>query len=135
MEVSEFEKKSILRDADTFYYPDFLTEEEADGYFEAFSNLDWAKRKHNNYELKRETTVYADSNLTDKAPAIWGEGAIVNEWTKEMADVKKRIEDYVGDAYNICLGNRYTKGGEFIAYHSDNEEYGTTKSIASLTIG
>lgn len=37
--------------------------------------------------------------------------------------------------YNIALCNRYTKRTDYIAFHSDKEEMGCTKSIASISLG
>ena len=47
----------------------------------------------------------------------------------------KKLKNITGSEYNIVLGNRYLKPKDKIAQHSDNEEFGNTQSIASVSLG
>lgn len=134
MEEKE-QDKSILKNAVAFYNPKFLPVELADRLFESFQELDWKSRTYKSMPLKRQTTVYGDETIKAKAPSIWGEDAEINPWTKELLELKALVEEATGEKYNIALGNRYRSRKEFIAFHSDNEEYGSTKSIASISLG
>jgi alkylated DNA repair dioxygenase AlkB len=126
---------SLLNDACVVYNKDFLGKQDADLLFHQLKGLDWRLRNYRKTKLNRETTVYADKDLTLKAPAIWGEDAVVNVWTEELYNLKSMVERETGETYNICLGNKYIGNHQFIGLHCDNEEYGDTKSIASISLG
>jgi hypothetical protein len=127
---------SLLQKGTAFYYKDFLSPDDSIFYFNSFqSELDWQTRTYNDLKLRRDTCVYADEGLTMQAPKIWGEGAVVHVWCDALSALKEQVEAFTGEQYNICLCNRYQGGKNYIGYHSDNEEYGTTKSIASVSLG
>ncbi len=52
-----------------------------------------------------------------------------------MLALKEKIEGLTGKKYNICLANYYSTGRRAIGFHSDNEEYGSTSNIASISLG
>jgi len=96
------------------------------------------------YKLNRETIVFVDADVMNKlktdpknfkVPAIWGKDVTVIEFPPQLRLIKERIENRTGWKYNIALGNRYLTGKDKIAFHSDNEEFGNTQSIASLSLG
>ncbi len=135
-QTTENDMTSILKDARVTYDEQFLTEEQAEYFFTVFEKLDWQLRKVGNTKLRRATVAYGDTSTSDKAPRIWGDDLVVLPWTKELLELKKLVEDKVGYyEYSICLGNMYNDGNQFIAMHADNEEYGDTKSIASVSLG
>jgi alkylated DNA repair dioxygenase AlkB len=133
---------SLLNNAFVTYESNFIN---GDEYFETFNNgFDWKYNNYNGHRLNRQTCVFADRKIIEdrkNLPKIWGDDVTVVEWTKELLQVKKKVEERVKELtgidweYNIALGNRYTKKGDFIAFHSDNEEIGSTQSIASLSFG
>lgn len=134
---------SLLKNAYVVYDREFI--DEADKYFNVFNEtFDWKYNSVNGNRLNRQTCVFADERLVvDKKniPTIWGDDVTVISWTPELLEVKEKIENRVKELtgvnwkYNIALGNRYTKKGDFIAFHSDNEELGSTQSIASVSFG
>lgn len=57
-------------------------------------------------------------------------------WTKELIQIKQRIEKTTGYAFNSCLLNYYRDGKDGMGWHQDNEkELGKNPVIASITFG
>jgi len=70
--------------------------------------------------------LYTYSNTTKQALT----------WTKELSDLKQRVEEVTGTKFNSCLLNLYHNGDEGIAWHSDDEKpLGENSIIASLSFG
>jgi alkylated DNA repair dioxygenase AlkB len=136
---------SILKNAVVRYIDDFISVDKADEYFNIFNkSFDWKYSDYNGSRLNRQTVVFADDDIIadkKKIPKIWGDDVVVYKWTPELLEVKTKVEQMVKELtgvdwkYNIALGNRYTKGKDFISFHSDREEMGSTKSIASISLG
>lgn len=134
---------SILKNAFVIYENNLL--DKADDYFVALNSLDgWKYNKVKGYELNRETIVFADPEIknNDKyIPEIWGKNVIIYNWSPELLEIKKIVEKKVKEitgkewTYNIALGNRYKSSKDYINFHSDNEEFGNTQSIASISLG
>lgn len=136
---------SLLKNAFVIYDNNFIDKDDSDRYFETFNGeFDWKYNDYNGHKLNRQTCAFADKKiLGDKKtiPKIWGDNITIIEWTPELLVLKEKIEVKIKELtgidwkYNIALGNRYTKKGDFIAFHSDNEELGNTQSIASISFG
>lgn len=57
-------------------------------------------------------------------------------WTKDLADLKRIIEQESGETFNSCLLNLYHTGEEGMAWHSDDEkDLKKNGAIASLSLG
>ena len=57
-------------------------------------------------------------------------------WTPTLLDIKTRIEDVAGTAFNSVLLNYYRDNRDSIGFHSDDEpELGERPVIASLSLG
>lgn len=57
-------------------------------------------------------------------------------WTKELKDIKSKVEKLVGCEFNSCLLNYYADGNEGMGWHSDNEkELCKNAPIASVSFG
>ena len=134
---------SILQNALVIYDDTFLQKEQADAYFDKFNaTFDFKYNLYNGLKLNRETCVFASPELLhNEIPPIWGDNVTVAPWTDELFELKTMVEDKANKItgkqwiYNIALCNRYKKSKDYIAFHSDNEEFGTTKSIASISLG
>ena len=136
---------SILKKAFVIHNDEFIKNDDSDKYFTIFNNtFEWKYNEYNGHKLNRQTCAFANKELIDdknKIPPIWGNNIIVKEWTKELLEIKERVECEVLKLtgiewkYNIALCNRYTKKTDYIAFHSDKEEMGCTKSIASISLG
>lgn len=146
-----------LEECEVVYYPNFIGEDVRNDLMLRFEGeFDWEIRKVLKlktlkqktrdsvsdggdlsssiiYKLNRATCVFGDDGVVP--PDIWGEDVVVNRWTPELLDIKNRIETLTGKRYNICLCNYYKTGKHSIGFHSDNEERGSTSSIASISLG
>lgn len=57
-------------------------------------------------------------------------------WTKELLEIKHKVEDASHEKYNSCLLNYYHEGIEGMGWHSDNEkELKPNGAIASVSFG
>jgi len=57
-------------------------------------------------------------------------------WTRELLQIKQRLEQKTGYSYNSCLLNLYHAGNEAMGWHSDDEkELDSSVPIASLSLG
>lgn len=136
---------SIVKDAYVIYDDVFLNNDDADKYFYTFNNtFDFKYNSYNNTQLQRQTCAFVDKNIMDKIdkiPKIWGDDIVIKEFTPELLEIKNKIEQKVKELtglewkYNVILCNRYTKSKDVINFHSDKEEQGITKSIASISLG
>lgn len=83
-----------------------------------------------------ETGVYlfVDAELTsfDAFPEVWGARS---EWPASLATVRDRIEELIGVRYPVARCVYYRDGSEGMEFHTDPPAYGTTDSIASLSLG
>jgi alkylated DNA repair dioxygenase AlkB len=58
------------------------------------------------------------------------------EWTDTLLEIKSRVEDTVGIAFNRVLLNYYRDGNDSVAWHSDTlPQNGKHHHIASVTFG
>ncbi len=136
---------SLLNKAFVTYDDEFINQDKSDKYFETFNTtFDWKYNNYKGYKLNRQTCVFADKQIVDdkkNIPDIWGDDVSVKEWTPELLEIKSEIEKKAKELtgkdwnYNIALCNRYLKKNDFIAFHSDKEEIGSTQSISSLSFG
>ncbi|MRN41100.1 MAG: alpha-ketoglutarate-dependent dioxygenase AlkB [Nitrosopumilales archaeon] len=140
MDLFDQERISNLlhKDGTVNYYRNVLTHNEANRYFDLLlQNILWRNDeavifgKH--IIAKRKVAWYGDSdylytysNTTKQALT----------WTKELSDLKQRVEEVTGTKFNSCLLNLYHNGDEGIAWHSDDEKpLGENSIIASLSFG
>jgi alkylated DNA repair dioxygenase AlkB len=57
-------------------------------------------------------------------------------WTKELVQMRGKLEQCTGHTYNSCLLNLYHTGEEGMGWHSDNEkELDSGAPIASVSLG
>jgi len=57
-------------------------------------------------------------------------------WTKELLQMKHKLEQLTGHTYNSCLLNLYHTGDEGMGWHSDNQkDLDSTTPIASVSLG
>lgn len=55
------------------------------------------------------------------------------QWLKEL---QKKVMDYTGFEFNVCLINKYRDGNDYVAWHSDDEiSLGPEPCIVSISIG
>lgn len=122
----------------TLYYGKVLDQDKAQLYFERlYRAIAWRQDElfmfGKRIITKRKVAWYGDqdyaytySHTTKKAL----------KWTKELLELKARIEEIAGATFNSCLLNLYHNGEEGMSWHSDDEkELKTHAAIASLSLG
>ena len=120
------------------YFPNFLSENEANGYMELLlSAVEWRSDKIKMFGKEvaqpRLTgwygdpgTVYTYSGLTMQ-PSLW---------TPALLDLKSKVEQVCEQQFNSVLLNLYRTGRDHMSYHADDErELGRNPTIASLSLG
>jgi alkylated DNA repair dioxygenase AlkB len=57
-------------------------------------------------------------------------------WSKELTQMRNKLEQFTGHSYNSCLLNLYHTGDEGMGWHSDNEkELDSAVPIVSISLG
>jgi len=127
-----------MKDADVIYYPNFFTQEQSNAYFNTLLNtIEWQedtiKVFGKTYLQPRLTALYANN----KNPYSYSNIIMhPKAFTKELNDIKNKIEKAVHIKFTTCLANLYRNGNESNGWHADNEkELGKNPAIASVTFG
>ena len=131
--------KNILpKDGIVNYYGKIFSLTESNHYLNnLLSNIEWKNDEAVIFGkliiTKRKVAWYGDvefeytySNRTKKALS----------WTKELIELKSKIEVETGESFNSCLLNLYHTGEEGMAWHSDGEkDLKKDGAIGSLSFG
>jgi len=127
-----------LPDSEIYYYPNFLHKKEAGLYFDILrKDIPWQQD-----DIKVFGKVYAQPRLT----ALFGNNGKPysysnitmqpHEFSKELLEIKKKIEVLSDAEFTTCLLNLYRDGKDSNGWHADNEkELGQNPIIASVTLG
>jgi alkylated DNA repair dioxygenase AlkB len=131
-------KNLLPKDGVVNYYGKLFTKEQSDLYLTILhKTIDWQNDEiilfGKKITTKRKTAWYGDqsykytySNTTKSALP----------WTKELAQLKLKIENETGETFNSCLLNLYHNGEEGMSWHCDNEkELKKNGAIASVSFG
>lgn len=120
------------------FWPDFLTENQADELFEELktSNL-WRQYKvkvfGKTYDQPRLCFLAADRKVNYTYSGLTLPGV---DFSKSLSLIKTRIEQTSSTRFNSCLANLYRDGNDSNGWHSDDEkELGDEPVIASLSLG
>lgn len=132
------EKEFIIHDetGTLEYYPSLL--KNTHQLFDCLSHeLEWSKPSikifGKTHPIPREQAFYGDKGLSYKYsgtifPTI--------DWNESLKLIKTQLEKIQGDRFNCVLCNLYSKGGDYMSLHSDNEpELGPEPIIASASLG
>jgi alkylated DNA repair dioxygenase AlkB len=139
-ETNLFPKKglNIIRNGEFIYLPNFFTKQESDFLFNLLKiNVLWKQETMNMYgkrvDFPRLTSWYGDN---DKPYSFSGITLDPNPWTKELLEIKAKIEPIADVNFNSVLLNRYRNGSDSISWHTDAEkELGLNPIIASVNFG
>lgn len=125
-------------DGDTVYHGIILSPEQCNFFLhKMLEDIEWRNDEAvifgRHIVTKRKVAWYGDepysytySNTTKEALP----------WTKELLELKQRVEAVSGNTFNSCLLNLYHSGEEGMAWHSDDEKTLVAgSSIASLSLG
>ncbi len=132
------EKNLLPRDGIVNYYGVLFEQNEADRILETLrATIEWRND---------ETIIFGKKIITKRKVAWYGEKEtkytysgitrFALNWTDELLELKKKIEERTGESFNSCLLNLYHDGNEGMGWHSDNErELLKNGAIASLSLG
>jgi len=112
------------------YVQNFISKEEADLLYEVLKELPWE-----NKGMKRDTVLFGDEGVQYNYGKGYDEEATPLVWTKELKQIKEKVEEYVKVNFDICLCGWYSDGKKSIGFHSDREELGKQTPIASISLG
>lgn len=128
----------LPNDGEVTYYGKVYNSNEAQMYFDSLlKTIEWKNDeaiifgKH--IITKRKAAWYGDTNYQYTYSKITKEALL---FTKELLDIKNKVEELTGTTFNSCLLNLYHNGNEGMAYHSDDEKtLAANAAIASLSFG
>lgn len=116
----------------------FLTKDEADKYFNIFlKQISW-KQGHiklfgKDVLIPREQCWIADEGITY---SYSNKPLQRFSWSKELLELRARIEGFCSHKFNSVLANLYRDGNDSMGWHADDEvELGLNPTIASISLG
>lgn len=127
-----------IENGEYLFYPDFFSKAESDLYLQSLKNgIDWKQESMNMYgkqvNFPRLTAWYGDN---DKPYSFSGITLAPKVWTRELLEIKDKIEPLSKVRFNSVLLNRYRSGNDSISWHTDAEkELGQNPVIASVNFG
>ena len=133
----EFQKIE-LEDTVLLYFPHFLNANEADFWFENLNSTITFQSGEitlfgKTFKKPRLEAFFADGNLSY---SYSGQQLNTQLITKELNELKSRVENASQFDFNAILVNLYRDGQDSNGWHSDNEkELGRDPIIASLSLG
>ena len=127
-----------LPDSSIIYYPEFFSLEEADQYFKSL--LDSVAWQQDNiilfgklFKQPRLTALFANN---DQPYSYSNITMIPNAFTKELLEIKGKVESVIDANFTTCLLNLYRDGQDSNGWHADNEkELRINPIIASVSFG
>jgi len=116
-----------LPGADLRLWEQFFPKKEADCYFKLLrESTPWQQRTRKMYDK-----IVLDPRLT-----AWYGGPNGLAWTKELLEIKARVEEESRTVFNRVLLNYYRDGNDSVSWHSDTlPADGKHHAIASVTFG
>lgn len=120
------------------YRPDIFDQRESSSFLQTLiSETPWIQETIYMYgkmlKTPRLIAWYGDNN---KTYTFSGNKYSPVPWTKELLDIKTRIEPIAGTMFNTVLPNYYRDGNDSVAWHSDDEyDLGYKPVIASVSFG
>ena len=123
-----------IRDGGTIYYDAaFFDKGAADALFDRLRReTPWKQEVGRGRPFPRLTAWYADPGLSYSYSGVTHHGI---EWTPALREVKRRVEEASGAAFNSLLLNLYRDGKDSIGFHTDAEpELGENPVVASVSI-
>lgn len=127
-----------MPDADVKFYPAFFSPEESAAYFEKLrESIKWEQQEFRIYGktvlMPRLIAWYGDEG---KSYSYSGVTHQPNAWTKELLEIKERVEKAAESSFNSVLINLYRDERDSVGWHSDDEpELGKNPVIASVSFG
>lgn len=135
---SSNEIKLNLPQAEIIYYPHFFKTLEANYYYNLLlKNIPWQQDDINifgkTHKQPRLTALFANNEKPYSYSNIIMRPHV---FTKELEEIKTKIESQCNIKFTTCLANLYRNGQDSNGWHADNEkELGKNPIIASLSFG
>jgi alkylated DNA repair dioxygenase AlkB len=129
---------TVIENGEYIFYPDFFTKSESDMYLQKLrTDCEWKQESMNMYgkqvAFPRLTAWYGEN---DKPYSFSGITLAPKIWTKELVEIKEKIEPVSKVRFNSVLLNRYRSGNDSISWHTDAEkELGRNPIITSVNFG
>ena len=130
--------QNTVKNSEFTLYPDFLSESESNLLFNRLTDqLQWNEENIKMYgksiKVPRLVCWYGDTGTDYRYSGITHTAL---PWTRDLLEVKERIENHTGKQFNSVLSNLYRNENDSMGWHSDNEkELGSSPCIASLSLG
>lgn len=127
-----------IRNGEYIYFPNFFSSTESDTYFQKLkTDILWKQESMHMYGKEvlfpRLTAWYGDN---DKPYSFSGITLEPHSWTRELLEIKNKIEPISKTKFNSVLLNKYRDGNDSISWHTDAEkELGTNPIIGSVNFG
>ena len=131
-------KNYLPQDGIVNYYGCLFTTSEANFYYDKLLHeIEWRND---------EAIIFGKKIITKRKVAWYGEKSFeytysnikkyALPWTKELIELKNKIEIETGETFNSCLLNLYHSGEEGMAWHSDGEkDLKKDGAIGSISFG
>lgn len=129
---------TVIKNGEYLFYPNFFSLTEGDLFLQKLkSEILWKQESMNLYGKKvmfpRLTAWYGDN---DKPYSFSGIKLSPQPWTKELLEIKNKIEPIAKAQFNSVLLNQYRNGNDSISWHTDAEkELGANPIIGSVNFG
>ena len=120
------------------YVPNLFNEAESNLYLNKFiTELPWQQKSVLMYGKEvltpRLTVWYGDPNVDY---SISGSNARPLTWTKELLDIKSKVEPLAGIKFDSVLLNYYRDGNDSVSWHTDNDGIpGRNRIVGSVSFG
>ena len=138
----EFCQSIDIPDSDILLFNELFTPSESERYLEALlpsqsSNVNWQQEKIKlygvEYKLPRLTAWHGELGKFYIYSGIKMEPV---GWTRELMEIKNKIESVANIKFNSVLLNFYRNGLDHVTWHSDDEsELGVQPVIGSVSFG
>ena len=129
---------TVIENGEYIFLPNYFNKVESDLFLDKLkNNIDWKQESMNMYgkqlNFPRLTAWYGDN---DKPYSFSGIKLSPHSWTKELFEIKNKIEPVAKTQFNSVLLNQYRNGNDSISWHTDAEkELGINPVIASVNFG
>ena len=127
-----------LPNSSIVYYPEFFNAEKSNIYFKSLlESIKWQQDDitvfGKTHKQPRLTALYANNNEPYSYSNIT---MIPHIFSKELLDIKSKVETIVNTNFTTCLLNLYRTGQDSNGWHADNEkELGKNPIIVSVSFG
>lgn len=127
-----------LGDATIRLWPAAFKKEDADSLFSSLlQNIDW--RQETLWIAGQERQVPRLQCWMGDVSSLYGYSGMRLKpvpWSKDIANIKQKVETLTGISFNSVLLNLYRDGSDSVSWHADNEpELGLHPHIASISLG